>query len=761
MANTIRTKLILNMTGYVEFDYKNPIVKQRIRRKISATPSQSDLLKSLLEQIMDNNWDLDTTVNYIRTNNFYRNDSDYYEKAIRILYFNYCNENANEDEREKQKTIFLDENFPLDNYNATFCFLGKAGVGKSTIIKKISCFWDTDDVSFPFTDTSRTSTFPTDYCFVPKTENFKFVATFIPQSVINLNIEECMDRGVNKLLELINNSEINKSTSIDTVMTSFILNPAQSFDIRYSLGRYIKTTSLAYSKPENADLISFWSELYKILYDITTEIINNDSTPVHQETSYYQLKYSDALKQGDENNKIKELHQKAVDQIQCRMQTLQSNLISSIENNESVTDVKFDMANETVPSCTCTIRHQNDEAFYKFIRAFTTKKASEFGNSFLNIVDHLRIELPTNQNIVLPQKDFSFVIQDTIGIAHSNDENGGFENSTRLQMENVDAVVIIDDSRMNGDNNTTIILSHLLARISPHKIYFGFTFFDDLTKEDFDDEDDIDSQRISYLIATETQIIKTVVKDPEQSRILLNKLNSNNSFFIKGLMDNDYVSINSLLKILIEKKIYLSKRYRIFKPDPNKPFVIYDYKKIPLLYQQAISAFEKQQTSIYLENPPHYKTTEALTNRLSQGISFFSGARTLHPLDDLYNSIVQSLSKFIDQPAKVNFTVENAADSEYILGELKTRITESIRESLNSKFFNKNAIFEWKKLYYLSGIGSDQMRRSGILETESTIAPGLNEYLNSTVQEHIIDVIEESFTSKIDLFEHLLEIDDE
>ena len=121
--------------------------------------------------------------------------------------------------------------------------------------------------------------------------------------------------------------------------------------------------------------------------------------------------------------------------------------------------------------------------------------------------------------------------------------------------------------------------------------------------------------------------------------------------------------------------------------------------------------------------------------------------------------IIQSLSEFIDKPAKLNFDAADSKDTEVILGQLKTLITESIRVSLNAKFFSKSSIIEWKKLYYLSGIGCDKIRRSGIIKTESDIAPGLDEYLNSTVNEHIIDVIEESFITSIKKLEHHLELD--
>lgn len=746
------------MNGYFEFDYKHPASKQRVRRKIEATSYQAAILKDLLEKAINMKLDLDSAITLIRTNNFYSPSSSYLEDKIQELYFKYFDTTSTHTalERDEAKNTLLDSHFPLSDYKANFCFLGKAGVGKSTIIKKMSYFWNNKEVSFPFTDTSRTSTFPADYCFVPKTTGFKFIATFSPESIIDLSICECMDRAMNKLLELM----VNKSSDtewIDEVMNSFTSDPAQSFDIRYSLGRYIKTTSPAYGKSFNVDLITFWNKLFNCFIAIAKSVTGTEYAQ-HDDVSFYQLKYSDSIKQADKNDPIYAEYRSAFDVIKEQILAVQTDLMLDLKVNDAIFNIEFDMSDEIVPYFSCNIKYMDGEAFYKFIRAFTTKKSSEFGHSVFNIVSHLRIELPLNDRIMLPQSGFSFVVQDTIGIAHDNDGNGGFENSTHLRMEDVDSVVLIDDSRMNGDNNMSVILSHLLARIAPYKIYFAFTFFDELSKADFDEDDDLDEQRILYLITTETNTIRSVVKDEGKSKILLGKLNAKNSFFMKKLMGDDFDSINQLIDLLIRQKMRLLNSYQLFKPKPTEPFVIYDYKKLPLLYQQAIEAYAKQQRNIYEVSPPHYKTTEALTNRLSRGITYFSGARTLRPVDDLYNLLIQALSEYIDNPVRINFTAVTDTDTEIFLGMLKTTITENLRKTLNDKFCSGDILNEWQKLYCLTGTGCDKVRRNGIISTENTIAQGLDVYLNSSVKEHIINSIEEAFVTSIQLIEKKLEL---
>lgn len=749
---------INKMNGYFEFDYKHPASKQRVRRKVEATSLQAELLKNLLETVINQNMDFEAAVSFVRTNNFYSSSAAYFEDKIQELYFKYhdANEIPYALERDEAKNNLLDSRFPLSDYKANFCFLGKAGVGKSTLIKKMSPFWG-KELSFPFTDTSRTSTFPSDYCFVPKSHNFKFLAILTPPTVIDLNIDECINRAINKLLEY----KVHKTTKqsiIDEVIISFTSDPKQSFDIRYSLGKYIKTTSPVYSDPSNNNLISFWNHLYDSFVAIAENVMLSTKERDDDDISFYQLKYSDAIKQADNDNPIFASYLNTCELIKKQMVKTQTELIHNLEFNDSITNVEYDLNDEEVPYFSCNIKDINDETFYIFIRAFTAKKSSEFGHSLFNIVDHLRIELPLNKTILLPQANFSFVVQDTIGIAHANDGNGGFENSTHLRMEGVDSVILVDDARMNGDNNMSSILSHLLARIAPSKIHFAFTFFDDLTKSDFDEDDSLDEQRMAYLITTETNTIRSIVKDESKLKILLDTLN-NNSFFMSKLMENDFNSINHLLETVILQKIRLMNNFQLFKPDPNKPFIIYDYKKLPILYYHAIEAYTKQQYNIYELSPPHYKTTEALTNRLAHGITFFSGARILRPVDDLYDLLIQTMSDYIENPDHINFAAKSDADEKHFLGILKTKITEAMRLSLNAKFFRGNMLNEWKHLYNLSGTGCDKIRRHGIMKAEKTIAPGIDAYLNSTVKEHLIDILEKDFKSSIEFVEHQLELD--
>ena len=100
----------------------------------------------------------------------------------------------------------------------------------------------------------------------------------------------------------------------------------------------------------------------------------------------------------------------------------------------------------------------------------------------------------------------------------------------------------------------------------------------------------------------------------------------------------------------------------------------------------------------------------------------------------------------------INFEANDEVKSA-VINEIKAKITEKLRGSIKNKFFSSKVSSTWRQLYMESGTGSDLRRRNGIISTEMEIAPDIEKYLSSTLQEHIIDTIEAAFTSTIEEFE--------
>lgn len=761
MKQSIRIANLPEMEGYKEYDfviYSDDEKKQkRIRRKIEISQSMSDKLEELLSYVLENTLDRNSTINYIRQEQIFSSYETDLISYLDSLYFNYLKSTTWIDPTDKIENE-MNALFPID-LDARFCFLGKAGVGKSTIIQKLSPFFGIDGINFPFTDTSRTSTFPAEYCFVPNKRIYRFAVIFKEKSIIDLQINECIERGINKLIELKLNNETTTSP-IDIVIPYFFTDPSQTYDIRYSLGKYVKTTSPNYSLESNQGIINFWNNIFDLMNKLIDTIIPLSETS-DIKPDFYQERFQTIIKESDSANQCFSLYLELGNQIHNKIEDNINRIFDNLANNNAI-----DITKRNNEQFLCEFKHSSilENDFFNFIKIFTEKKASNFGRALFNLVGILRIELPLNPKVNLSHKDKSFSILDTIGIAHNNDGSGGFEDSTRLSLSEIDGVAIIDDSNFNGDNNVGAILQHLSSRIDYNKIFFTFTFFDNLKKADFDEDDDIDSQKITYLSSIETQTIKNVIIDREVAQTLCQKLTNGDTFFLKGLMNqDDYSSVSNMLDQMISSTVASKNIYGFFKYNKTLPIFEYDYKKLPLLYSESINSFKKTQYEIYSVHPPHFKTTEALTRRLATKISYFSGARTLKPVDDLYNSLITVLAPYISKPQKINIGSKDNDPTppsiDTIIGILKNVVSEKLRSAINCCFFEPSKLQEWKELYQLSGLGTDLERRNGILDTEELIAPDIIKYLNDEIPDHLINIIEDSLKTSLIELEQTLDLD--
>lgn len=738
----IRTSMVKDVPGYWEFDFNYQ--GKRIRRKIKCTTYQCRLLSNFISDIINNGFSRNEAIMIIDDDSVLYHERDFLLQGYDALLDNPGHGNTLTPYEIRHE--YLDQFFPISDEDLTICLLGRAGVGKSTIIQKLSSYWGSD-LLFPFTDTSRTTTFSADYRFIPKSAGYKLVALLQPFEEIAFNIEECIDRAVMKYFELLI-ANVDEDTMYNEVLNSFVNDPNNTFDIRFSLGKFLPKSAPTFDKPKYANMRTFWDDIYGMIKSMCSYAYGTSAAARDDNYAFYAIVLADIIRQESKENPAYLTYLSLIETIKYKIDENEKAIHAMFESSPSFENFHFDDGHHVL---SCIITDIDSDSTKELLRVLTSKKATQFGKSLLNRIEYLRVELPFNPNISLPKDNLSLVMRDTIGIAHNQTEGGGVEDSTHLSLNQVDAILIVDDARFNGDNNFTAILEHVMARVDPQKIFYAFNFYDQLTKADFDEDDDLDAQKIHYLVNVTKNAIQHSMSgslfDPKKYDSLTKRLNKDESFFLYGLMEpNDYASINNLIKVISNYWLSKDGSIRFSRKYNDKPIVVYDYKKIPLIYQQAATDYYKMQDEIYEKNPPHFKTTEALTRRLSWNQTVFKGARTLTPVDDFYSCLIKALSTYLDKPQEINFfttddsQIDTAIDS--IIGQIKTYMTEHLKNDINDRFLSESANKVWKELLSLTGVGCDRKRRSGILDEEHVIASDVTTYLNSSGANHIIDAIE-------------------
>jgi hypothetical protein len=304
------------------------------------------------------------------------------------------------------------------------------------------------------------------------------------------------------------------------------------------------------------------------------------------------------------------------------------------------------------------------------------------------------------------------------------------------------------------DANTGVILKHIASRVDSAKIYFALTFFDDFNNEQFDAIEDLDGQKIDYLSSIQREKISAFLDDNGDSRMINQRLQSGkNTFYLKGLarhIQTDMAALNKMLESIRQETEIARNHSCICKIDARRPIVSYDYRKLPLHYVKAQTAFLSGQHFIYMEDCPHFKATEALARRLSLKEDFFIGkSRILRPVDDLYAALIHELNEYISRPETVNITGAASANVKEAMSRIKTEITERVRILVRERFFSPTNLAKWDRLYKDGGLGADARRRGGILALEEDIAPYGTAFLLQTERLHMIDALEDIFTESI------------
>lgn len=751
----VKTRPVAHSPSEMEFDYIHPVTNKRVRRKMKITPSNAEMVCKLLNTIIKNNQTLDEIQRTLFEDPLYMDSADLFIKACRTLYFDYTVDEKYFD-YESEIAEKLNSKF-IDVPDINISLLGKAGVGKSSIIRKLSIFSDVN-INFPFVDTSRTSTYSAEYCFTSEKHYYQFAVAFMSEASISNRLEECIERGVYRSISASAKETVNNFFPEDDIILACYTDPSQLFDIRLCLGKHIKTSSKNYSLDKNRTTVERWRYIAETCANIAQKVIGSN-TISESDISFYQEKFSEHIK-SEENNEIQEHYNKLIDYLRKQLIEEKANIIDVIKSNPCVRDIDH---NSEILSC--KIIEFNSESFKDFISVFTSKKIESFGNSLLPTIIKMRIELPYNSKISEVIKAKKIRCYDTVGIAHTTETKGGFEKSTQLKLENIDAIIVADDSRLNMSNDTGVIIKHISARVDHRKIYFALTFFDEFTKEQFDPDEDLNEQKIDYLLTIQNEKINEYLEESDYSKSLVERVQKNAIFYLRGLkyineeiLTNGYNELNQMLdQIRMDVEISKSKK-KVCKINPSLPIVKYDYKKLSILYAIAYSEFIKLQEDIYFKNPPHFKTTEALTRRLKDKETCFYGARILKPVDNLYNALITQLDEFITTPVSINLTGENSDDVELVIGELKSFITDKISTLVNQRFFTKEMIDTWEELWRDGDSGVDYRRRQGIITAENIIAPTIEEYLKSNNNNHFVNNLENLFNDCIFEFEKKIEI---
>lgn len=595
-------------------------------------------------------------------------------------------------------------------------FLGQFGTGKSTIIKKLSGI--PDEVDFPVVDTARTTIHNAHYIFKDrnKCSPFRFSVDFKSTQEIFRLVSECYTRAIDKIF--ISITENKKEIEIqDKAMIDFVNDPDKIFKIEYIFGKYYEFGNVKRNQQEKAEQVFFWDKTYQFIYELVIEFLEREVPGFENDAGKRILIEKDSrdkfLKDKDYSIRVEELIWKVVDLLEEKIESICKKM-----EKEGRGSIVFE-ENEIVG-------FKNDnydiDRIEEYVTPFSSTSIKNFTKIITPLVQSIAIEVPFSSQLSEKSKKQVICITDTVGFEHrKNDDTGSLEGSTNYTYNNYDVIGIIDSAKQSMNGTTENILREIYNNADKSKVMLMYTFFDEFTKKDF--EDDIDKE--FFLKSLQNTTLKKI-DDTEEVEKFITMLDKH-THFLRGLMTNDSSCMESLLERLQKhfESLYDYKQLEVV--DRKKPVMTFNYRRLALVFNKAQEDYLKQQRYLYLQNYPGYKTTEALTGRLKNGYTYFSGmTRTLKPIDDFCYLLMEKIDRFIRNPDNINFEIKTTIPNhrEKVIDWFKEEISSYIK-NLAKKIFVDIRINVWKNLYEDWGTGVDYRRRIGILNEIDKILPPL------------------------------------
>ena len=740
----IKINIIKENEGIFKFDIRQDIYRTRISIKcseeiaehikngilfVNQNPEFIDLENKFVKEALRN--EIYKFYNTSSSQNSYET-IDYIVNKIAIILISL--------NKKKKKLLnrpaasFLKELNNSNNSLIKILLLGQFGSGKSTVIKKLS---DIDDkIDFPVVDTARTTVHDTHYIFKKYSDgHYSFFIDFKTNEKIHNLLNDAYYRSSDKIFNgIINGYDIQKIR--DLAMEEFVNDPNQIFKIEYVLGKYYKSDNSKRNIEEKKAQVKFWDTEFKNIYSICEQYIIQNTINGNNNTILKKCLYDDFIKDNLYTEKINNLIQNMVIILNEKMKE-----ICIKQEEKGLGKIIYDESKECIIGFKCEDYDVSKIADY--IYPFSSTNIKYFTKILTPLVDMIVIEVPYNKNLEENLTNNKICITDTIGFEHRKaDDTNSLEGSTEYKFNDFDIIGVVDKATSSMSGTTENILRELYHNANKSKIMILYTFYDEFTKKDFEDDND------KKIFLKDLQ--KTTIKKIDENELVNKFIDSLNSevrtIFLSGLCEGEGSNFNDCINRTLRninnnfKNLYDFKKLEV--NNRKNDLIEYDYKKLLLVFNKIRDEYIKQQKNIYIYNYPHYKTTEALTKRLSQGETYFIGSsKNLKPVDDFCSTVMNCIDNFIKNPIYINFNEKDTIENHKykVIDWFKEEISTKIK-ILAKKFFVEDRLKAWNILYMYSGLSSDSRRRTGIMEEFQKILPELIDYSNNFADNWINEI---------------------
>jgi GTPase Era involved in 16S rRNA processing len=602
----------------------------------------------------------------------------------------------------------------------TVLLLGTTGAGKTTLVRQI-IGTDPDTDRFPSTSTSRTTIADTE--IILQEGEFKAIVTFRLQEEIRDALEQAALAAAHGAF---------RDEDDVRVMRRLLVDPDQRLRFNFVLG----DGGLHKSTTEVDDF-----DFDRIIDDesVDGELSNDDDRDLQglegSENTTTVLQHAVqtirriAKKHGDQVRS--ELGAETSDEIKVAddifeealehyvhgdndFQSILDQIMDEIEKRFEYLDVGEIKRRKGWPG-EWTWSSTDRGEFIDKIRTFSSNNASSFGTLLTPLVNGMRIAGPFKplwMESGLPP----LVLMDSEGLGHTSESAASISTSVIKKFEQVDAVLLVDNSEQPMLAATESAMSALVATGNASKLLFAFSHFD-LVKGD--NIRSLDAKKQHVIGSVEHAVLSIGQRLGMTAERSLRERLEVGTFFLASIQNEldpktagGRFTIQNLSELLSAIDDINEGNVRV--RETIKPW--YDRLNLAFSIQKATEAFHEYWTpKIGLRYDPgvtkeHWTRIKALSRRFATGWN--DEYDTLRPVADLSRELRDQIYTFIAKPLRWDGDPSQDERLE-IINRFAREVNRRVL-SIASRRLGDDLRGEWQSAYYLSGRGSTVERALAI-----------------------------------------------